>query len=465
MVYKSQRIHFIGIGGIGMSGIAQVLLELGYEVTGSDIRSGPTTRRLAAMGAAVRIGHRASNIEGADVVVFSSAISQDNPELRAARAAGIPVIPRAEMLGELMRLKRYGIAVAGAHGKTSTTSMIAAVMQGADMDPTVVIGGRVNGLGSNARWGRGEFLVAEADESDGSFLCLSPTIAVVTNIDLEHLDFYSDLEAISRRFRLFCRKVPFYGAVIACGDDPVVRETLKELGKRVITYGTGAGVELRATDIALRDMAMEYTAWWRGEPLGRVRLGAPGVHHVQNSLAAVAVGLEIGLEFSQIARGLEEYRGVQRRFHLYGQVDGVVVMDDYAHHPTEIRATLKTARACWPEARLLVLFEPHRYTRTRALLHQFPGAFEEADLLWISDIYPASEEPIPGVDGRLLAETVRRGVAGRVRYLPTVGEMAQAALAEARPGDVIITMGAGSIGRLAPELVEGLRARSAAAAG
>ncbi len=463
-MYKSQHIHFIGIGGIGMSGIAQVLLELGYTVSGSDLRTTPITQRLSAMGATIHLGHRAGNVEGADVVVFSSAVSQDNPELRAARAAGIPVIPRAEMLGELMRFKRFGIGVAGAHGKTSTTSMIAAMMQGAGMDPTVIIGGKVNGLGSNACWGQGDFLVAEADESDGSFLRLSPTIAVVTNIDLEHLDFYPDLDAICEKFRLFCQKVPFYGAVIACGDDPLIRTTLRDLGKRVITYGTGSGVDLRATEVALQGLGMEYLAWWRGQALGRVRLEVPGVHHVQNSLAAVALGLEIGLDFGQIVQGLQGYRGVHRRFELYGEAAGIAVVDDYAHHPTEIRATLMTARACWPERRLLVLFEPHRYTRTKALLHEFPDAFKEADELWISEIYPASEEPIPGIDGRLLAETVRKAVGGRVHYAESCAEMAKEALMAARPGDVILTLGAGSIGRMAPEIAAELGARGSAAA-
>ncbi len=464
-MYKQQRIHFIGIGGIGMSGIARVLLELGYEVSGSDMKDSYMTRMLASNGARISIGHDASNIEGADVVVVSSAVPPENPELKAAGEAGIPVIPRAEMLGELMRLKKFSVAVAGAHGKTSTTSMISAMMRGAGMDPTVIIGGKVNGLGSNACWGNGDFLVAEADESDGSFLQLCPTITVITNIDLEHLDFYPDLDSICGKFRLFATKVPFYGAVVACGDDPLVREVVSGLKKRVITYGTGDDVDLQARDINLDGLSMEYTAWWRGERLGSVRLQVPGIHHVQNSLAAVALGLELGLSFPDVAEGLAQYRGVQRRFEIKGESGGITVVDDYAHHPTEIRATLMTARACWPERRMVVLFEPHRYTRTKALMNEFPPAFSEADEVWITEIYPASEPPIPGVTGKALAETIREGIGGRVEYRPSCSVMGDEIIARLRPGDVVLTLGAGSIGSLSQAILDRLMERERVAAG
>ena len=367
-MYKKQHIHFIGVGGIGMSGLAKLLLNLGYIVSGSDLRETDITRSLSELGGVIYKGHSADNIAGADVVVYSSAVKQTNPEIQAAKAKGVQIIPRAEMLAELMRLKKFGIAVAGAHGKTSTTSMTASVMTAGGLDPTVVIGGKVKSLGTNACWGQGEFLVAEADESDGSFLRLTPSIAVVTNIDMEHLDYYPSQDAILDSFAAFIDHIPFYGLAILCGDDPMIRMIMPEIKKRVMSYGTGPDVELQARCIAFEGLGVSYTAFRRDEELGRISLKVPGLHHLRNSLAAMAVGLELEVPFKHIQEGLNSYQGVGRRFEFIGEADGVTVVDDYAHHPTEIEATLKAARCCWPGRRIVALFEPHRYTRTKALM-------------------------------------------------------------------------------------------------
>ena len=458
-MYKKQHIHFIGIGGIGMSGLAQVLLTLNYSVSGSDLRSSEITRRLEKMGASIFKGHRAEQVRDADVVVVSSAIRDDNPELQAARLAGIPVIPRAEMLGELMRLKKFGIAVAGAHGKTSTTSMVASVLQSAGLDPTVIIGGQVKGLGSNAHWGKGEFLVAEADESDGSFLKLTPSIIVVTNIDREHLDYYAGLEEIKKSFAFFMDRIPFYGMTITCGDDPVLMEVVAEVGKRNITYGTGRGCDLQARNISFEGTRVSFDAVWHDAVMGRVSLSVPGLHHVRNALAAMAVGIELGLSFDEIREGLTKYRGVGRRFEFIGEAGGITIVDDYAHHPTEIRATLKAARAAWPDRRIIVLFEPHRYSRTKALMDEFATAFQEADQLYLTEIYPASEKPIVGITGKRLAETIREHSSCPVEFVASVDELPEAALPALKQADVVMTLGAGAIGKMGPRLLELLSRR------
>ncbi|HID98207.1 MAG TPA: UDP-N-acetylmuramate--L-alanine ligase [Thermodesulfobacteriaceae bacterium] len=453
-MYKKQHIHFIGIGGIGMSGLAQVLLNLDYTVTGSDIRETAITRSLSGLGGRIFKGHAPHHIQGADVVVTSSAVQDDNPEVRAARDAQIPVIPRAEMLAELMRLKKYGIAVAGAHGKTSTTSIISSVLNAGGLDPTIIIGGQVKGLGTNAYWGQGEFLLAEADESDGSFLRLTPSIAVVTNIDREHLDHYPDLHSIRGCFLEFIDKIPFYGLAILCGDDPVLADIIPEIEKQVMTYGTGPHCDLQARDIAYQGLGIAYNAVWKGRELGPVRVYAPGLHHVRNSLAALAVGLELDIPFSRIQEGLQAYKGVGRRFEILGEKDGIIIVDDYAHHPTEIRATLSAARAAWPEQRLVVLFEPHRYSRTQALMDEFSEAFLDADELWLSDIYPASETPIIGVTGERLAREIRKKQGGRVHYMKSCADLPKAVAARLEQGDVVLTLGAGSIGSAGRTLLE-----------
>ncbi len=463
-MYKRQHIHFVGIGGIGMSGLARVLLCLGYTVTGSDLHDTDITRSLVRMGAKVYKGHAPENIQGADILVFSSAIRMDNPEIQAAEACQIPIIPRAEMLAELMRFKKFGIAVAGAHGKTSTTSMVSSVLRAGGFDPTLVIGGQVNGLGSNACWGEGDFLVAEADESDGSFLRLMPSIAVVTNIDREHLDYYPDLESICESFMEFIERVPFYGLAVLCGDNPYLMDMVPRLKKRVMTYGTGPGCDLQARDIAFRGLGMSYRAWWQGRELGEIEINVPGLHHVRNSLAAMAVGLELEMDFPDIQVGLMRYKGVGRRFEVLDEIDGIVVVDDYAHHPTEIQATLTAARACWPERRLVVLFEPHRYTRTQALMDEFAGAFKEADELWLTEIYPASETPIVGITGRRLADRIRERRVGPVHYVESCSDLAQAIVPSLQEGDIVITLGAGAIGHVGPGIVDMLKTRESAVA-
>ncbi len=454
-MYKKQHIHFVGIGGIGMSGLAHVLLTLGYRVTGSDLRSTDITRALERQGGVIYRGHEPQYVLGADVVVISSAIRDDNPEVEAARFAHIPVIPRAEMLAELMRLKKFGIAVAGAHGKTSTTSMVASVLTHADFDPTVIIGGKLNGMGgSNAYWGSGEFLVAEADESDGSFLRLTPSIAVVTNIDREHLDHYGDFENVKTAFHEFINSVPFYGVTILCSDDPLLAEMASTSSKRITTYGTDSFADLQARNIKYEGTGVVFDVWCSDGELCYIRLPAPGLHHVRNSLAAIAVGLELDIPFEVIKNGLLNYGGVGRRFDILCEINNITVMDDYAHHPTEIQATLTAARAAWPDRRLVVLFEPHRYSRTKDLMSDFPHAFREADELWLSEIYPASEEPIVGVTGRRLASEIRSVWGGPVHFVEKCSLLPETVVPTLRSGDVVITMGAGSIGGVGRKLIE-----------
>jgi UDP-N-acetylmuramate--alanine ligase len=468
----SHRIHFIGIGGIGMSGIAEILLTMGYAVTGSDLRRSAATERLAGMGATIYIGHAAQNAAECDVVVTSSAVSASNPEVLEARARKIPVIQRAEMLAELMRLK-YGIAVAGMHGKTTTTSMIAAVMGAGggegNLDPTVVVGGRVDALGSNARLGSSQYLVAEADESDRSFLKLSPVLAVVTNLDREHMDCYRDMADVEGAFVEFMDRVPFYGATTACVDNALLRGVLERVRRRVYTYGESEGADFRlhlitqpagqvqpsAEDNAQGNWRFEVS--FKGETLGPFTLHVPGRHNVLNATAAIAIGLQLGVSPEGIAAGLASYRGVDRRFQIKGVVRGVTVVDDYGHHPTEILATLRAARDAG-YARVHVLFQPHRYTRTRDLEPEFARAFADADTVQVLDIYAASEQPIPGVDAAGLVEAIRRTgtVDGGVEYAESIAAGVAALAASAREGDVILTLGAGSVSQAGAMLLSAL---------
>ena len=456
---RKPRIHFVGIGGVGMSGIAEVLLNLGYQVSGSDLRASEATERLSALGGRIAVGHRAEQVEGADVVVLSSAVRRDNPEVAAARARGVPVIPRAEMLAELMRLKA-GIAVAGSHGKTTTTSMIAHVLAAAGLDPTAVVGGRLNNLGSNAKLGRGDWMVVEADESDGSFLRLSPTLAVVTNVDPEHLDHYGDFEKLRAAFLEFINRVPFYGLAVLCLDHPVVQGLLPQVEKRHVTYGLAPQADWRAERIELSGFRSTFSARRRGEPLGAFELQMVGGHNVQNALAVLAVADELAIPIDVAREALAAFRGVDRRFTVRGEAAGVTVVDDYGHHPAEIRATLAGARAAFGR-RLVVAFQPHRYTRTRDLIEEFATAFNDADALAVLDVYPAGEEPIPGVGGRLVADVVRAHGHHDVVFVPDRAAAAATLLSRLRPGDIVLTLGAGDVTRLSADLLQGLSAREA----
>ena len=457
MFKRYQQVHFVGIGGVGMSGIAEVLLNLGYRVTGSDVRRGESVERLERLGAKVFIGHEASHADGAHVVVYSSAVARDNVEVQAARLRGVPVIPRAEMLAELMRLK-YGIAIAGTHGKTTTTSMVAAVLAAGELDPTVVVGGRILGLGANARLGQGEFLVAEADESDGSFLKLSPTIAVVTTVDAEHLDHYADLDAIRAAFLTFVNKVPFYGAAVLCLDQPNIQQMIPGVDKRVITYGLESSADLTARRLEFTGTTSRFEVVQGGRVLGAVALEAPGRHNVLNALAAIAVGLDLELPFDVIAGALAGFRGVQRRFQIRGEVRGVLVVDDYGHHPAEIRATLAAAKAGY-DRRVITVFQPHRYSRTQHLRQEFLTAFYQSDVLVIMDIYAAGEAPIPGVHARDLAEGIAAHGHRDVRYMNGDRAAIVDFLCEStRSGDLVLTLGAGDVGALGAEVLAGLGA-------
>jgi UDP-N-acetylmuramate--alanine ligase len=463
MFAKIQRVHFVGIGGIGMSGIAEIMVNLGYKVSGSDLRASPLTERLAHLGATVFEGHRAENAAGAEVVVTSSAIARDNPEVLEARRLHVPVIQRAEMLAELMRLK-YGIAIAGMHGKTTTTSMVAAVLAAGGLDPTVVVGGRVDAMGSNARLGKSHYLVAEADESDRSFLKLSPILAVVTNIDREHMDCYRDMDDVEQAFIDFIDRVPFYGMAVVCNDDESLRRILSRVQRRIVTYGVREdssfrllGVETRRTDTRERPMS-RFGVLYRGQSLGEFRLHIPGAHNVLNATAAVAVGIGLDVRPENIREALESFRGVDRRFQLRGQVAGISVIDDYGHHPSEILATLAAARQCGYN-RIHVVFQPHRYTRTQHLLQEFATAFGDADTLFVLDIYAASEQPIPGVTGEALARQIAAQGQCAAMYLPSFADAALAAGSVAREGDMILTLGAGNVSQLGPLILEQLKTR------
>jgi len=447
-----QRIHLVGIGGIGMSGIAEVLLTLGYSVSGSDTKPSTITERLQDLGATIYDDHKAENVEGAHVVVTSSAVKSDNPEVVEAHKRKIPVIPRAEMLAELMRLK-YGIAVAGAHGKTTTTSMVASVLAAAHLDPTFVIGGRVNQAGTTARVGKGEYFVVEADESDRSFLMFAPVVAVVTTIDREHLDQYASLEDIQSAFTQFVNRIPFYGAAVLCLDEPNVQAIIPNVKRPIITYGTTSQADLLISDIQLRGFGSQFRLTYKGEDLGIFELPhPPGTHNVKNAAAAAAVALYLNVPADLIREGLAKFAGVGRRFDIKGTVNDITVVDDYGHHPAEIRATLDAARAC-KFNRLLVLFQPHRYTRTQHLWDDFSRAFNQADVLALMDIYSASETPIPGITSEALANCIREAGHKNVNYFQSMQDAIEFLLREARPGDAILTIGAGNVSRASNELM------------
>jgi len=449
MFFRTKHFHFVGIGGIGMSGIAELLLSLGYRVSGSDVKRSATTERLAGLGATIYEGHASGNVEGAAAVVASSAVNAANPEVAEARRRGIPVIPRGEMLAELMRLK-YGVAIAGSHGKTTTTSMIAAVMSAAGFDPTIAVGGRVDAIGSNARLGGGDFMVVEADESDGSFLKLAPIVAVITNVDREHLDHYRDLEQIRQAYIEFANKVPFYGVAVVCADDANIQAILPLITRRVIRYGTCVGCDLTAIEVSHDGFGSRF----RLAGLGEFTLGVPGRHNVLNAMAAIAVGLHLDAPLESIRVALAAYGGVDRRFQVRGVARGVTVIDDYGHHPTEIMATLAAARNVAAKGgRVLVAFQPHRYSRTCLLLDEFSRAFSDADHVWITDIYPAGEAPIEGVSGESLASAVQAAGHPSVRYSPGFEQLVEELAAQAREGDLVIALGAGHINQICEKMV------------
>jgi len=455
MYGKIEKIHFVGIGGIGMSGIAEVLLNLGYKVSGSDLRQSETTERLASLGGEIHIGHARENLVDVDVVVTSTAVRADNPEVVEAQALMIPVIPRAEMLAELMRMK-YGIAIAGTHGKTTTTSMVATVLSHGGIDPTIVIGGKLNTLGSNAKLGQGKFLVAEADESDGSFLKLSPTIAVVTNIDADHLDFYSGIDEIKDIFVDFINKVPFYGMAVLCLDDRNIAEVIPRVRKRFVTYGLSAQADIRATSIRHAGNSTSFVAHYKGYRMGHISFGMPGAHNVLNALACIAVAMELDVPFAQIQEGFIRFGGVGRRFQIKGELREIMVVDDYGHHPAEIRATLAAAKKGWPERRLVVAFQPHRYSRTKELFDEFLTAFYDADLLVITDIYAASEKPIEGVTAEALANGIRMHGQKEVTFIADREAIPDHLTGIVQPGDIVLTLGAGNIWQAGEALLERL---------
>ncbi len=456
MFLKPQHLHFTGIGGIGMSAIAEVLLSLGFPISGSDVKLSPITERLAGLGAKISEGHAASNVGEARAVVISSAVRDDNPEVQEARRLQIPVIPRGELLAELMRLK-YGIAVAGSHGKTTTTSMLATMLSSAGMDPTVIVGGRLKPFGgSNARVGKSDFLVVESDESDGSFLKLSPIFAIVTNIDREHLDHYSGIDEIRRAFIDFINKVPFYGAAVVCLDDENVQRILPDITRRTITYGTRAQADVHITDMTCTHFSSDFRVRRRGEDLGRFHLQVPGAHNVLNATAALAVGMELDVPVARMCEALAEFSGVDRRFQVRGKEKGITVIDDYGHHPTEIRSTLAAAAQC-QYRRILVIFQPHRYSRTFHLMDDFARCFYRADSVHVLDIYAASEHPIEGVSGEAVAERVRAFGHKSVEYAGTIDRAVEHILREARDGDVVMTLGAGNVWQAGDRILERLR--------
>jgi UDP-N-acetylmuramate--alanine ligase len=451
---KIKRIHFVGIGGIGMSGIAEVLLNIGYEISGSDIGQSSTVKRLKDLGATITIGHSAENVEGAGVVVTSSAIKSDNPEVLRAKEINIPVIPRAEMLAELMRL-RYGIAVAGSHGKTTTTSMTAAVLSYGKLDPTIVVGGRVKTMGTNARLGSGDFMVVEADESDGSFLKLSPVISVLTNIDEEHMDYYKNMDELENTFMAFLDKIPFYGLSVLCIDCPRIKELSNNFKKRFITYGFDKEAELRAQDVKISGFETKFDVYLNGADLGSVTLHVPGRHNAQNALAAIAIGMELGMSFEDTSKGLSEFRGIDRRLQIKGKQRGITVIDDYAHHPSEIEVTLSAIKESH-DGRVVVIFQPHRYSRTKLLFNEFARVLVDTDMLYIMDIYAASEDPIEGVSSELLCQSVIDKGGKNVKYL-NGEDMLSTVLDDLKQNDIVLTLGAGNIWAFGEKIVEGLR--------
>jgi UDP-N-acetylmuramate--alanine ligase len=453
MYQKKYHIHFVGIGGIGMSGIAELLLNLGYRVSGSDLRCSSITDRLQDLGGTIFQGHCGEQIEGADVVVVSSAIDDSNPEVHSALKASVPVIPRAEMLAELMRLK-YSIAIAGAHGKTSTTSLVASVLAAGGLDPTVVIGGKLKGIGSNAVLGQGNYIVAEADESDGSFLKYSPAIAVVTNIDREHLDFYKDLDDIKNVFLSFIDRIPFYGLVVVCLDDEAIQDVIPKIRKRIITYGLSPQADLQARNIVSEGLASRLEVLHKGSRLGKIKISLPGEHNVNNALASIAVGLELGIEFNTIKAALEKAEGVQRRLEVKGEAREVTIIDDYGHHPTEIKTTLTALSQSWPGRRKIVVFQPHRYSRTQALFDDFARSFYLADILLVMPVYAASEQPIEGVDSRLLCDSIQAHGHKEVHFVDGKEAAVELLADTASPADVVLTLGAGDVYRVGEMLLD-----------
>jgi UDP-N-acetylmuramate--alanine ligase len=458
---KYKVIHFVGIGGVGMSGIAEVLANLGYEVTGSDLKESETTRRLRDRGIKIHVGHREENIDSAHVVVVSSAVRPDNPEVVAAQRLSVPVIPRAEMLAELARLK-YGVLVAGAHGKTTTTSLISTVLGRGGLDPTIIIGGKLKGIGSNAKLGRGEFLVAEADESDGSFLKLSPTIAVVTNIDREHMDFFKSMDRLKEAFLSFINKVPFYGVSFICNENEHVRELVPNIHRRFMTYGFSGSPDICAADVERRFMGTSFGVVYKNTSLGRFSLPIPGMHNVLNALACIGVALELKMEVGEIKAGLDSFSGIQRRFEFKGEAKGIKVYDDYGHHPTEIRATIAAAKENMKylggKARLFVVFQPHRYTRTADLMDEFSTSFDGADTLVVLDIYPAGEKPIEGITSQSLLERIKKSGHADAVHATGRDEALRYVLSRMRSGDLLLTLGAGDVWKLGEKVVEDLNA-------
>ncbi len=459
MFRKIKHIHFVGIGGIGMSGIAEVLLNMGYTVSGSDIKLSSTTERLSGLGARVYEGHSPGNIDRADVVVYSSAVRQNNPELEAARSKQIPIIPRAEMLAELMRMK-YGIAVAGTHGKTTTTSMIARVLTQAGLDPTIVVGGKLRSLDTNARLGTGDYLVCEADESDRSFLKLSPTISVITTIEEEHMESYADLQAVLDTYVEFANRVPFFGCVVLCLDDRNLQTILPRIERRCVTYGLKTQANVKAKDVVFDGFGSTYTFESNGGEAQQIRLAVPGLHNVSNSLAACAVGLELGVDIGTIREALADFKGVRRRFEIKGEVEQIVVVDDYAHHPTEIEVTLEAARRAWP-GRIVAVFQPHLYSRTQRLASAFGKSFYNADLLFVTDIYGAREDPVEGVTGKLVSSACTDFGHKSAVYVGEKSEVAERLVELVRPGDMVVTIGAGDVYKIGEELLELLKQKRA----
>jgi len=457
MFGKVRKLHFVGIGGIGMSGIAEVLLNLGYQITGSDLQLTAVTQRLVDLGATVAQGHRASQVGDAEVVVISSAVKPDNPEVVEAQRLKIPVIRRAELLGELMRMK-YGIGIAGTHGKTTTTSMVGLVLTEGGLDPTIIVGGKVRSLRASAKLGKGKYLVAEADEYDRSFLRLVPTIAVVTTLEAEHLDCYTSLEDIKGAFVEFVNKVPFYGAVVLCLDEESLQSIIPHVQRLLITYGLSPQADLRGTDLTFRGLTSAFDLVVRGNKLGRLKLKVPGVYNVKNSLAAAAVGLELGLSFSAVKKALESFTGVYRRFEVKGEVEGVMVVDDYAHHPTEIQVTLQAAKEGLGR-RTIAVFQPHLYSRTRDFCRDFGKSFFQSDVLVVTDIYPAREEPIEGISGELVAHAAREYGHRQVVYIGDKKKVASYLARQVRRGDLVITLGAGDVYRMGEQLIHLLRKR------
>ncbi|MBF0226487.1 MAG: UDP-N-acetylmuramate--L-alanine ligase [Desulfobacterales bacterium] len=453
MYRKKYHIYFVGIGGIGMSGIAELLINLGYKVSGSDIKLSDITKRLSGLGCKIYDNHNENNVIGADVVVFSSAIFQDNPEINSANNLSIPVISRAEMLAELMRLK-YSIAIAGAHGKTSTTSMVASVTAQGGLDPTVVIGGKLKSIGTNAVLGKGDFIVAEADESDGSFLKMSPTIAVITNIDREHLDFYKDLKTIKEAFLNFIHRIPFYGIAVLCLDNEEIQEIIPKIKKRFTTYGLSAQADFQAKKISFLGTKTEFSVYWMEKLLGSITLNLPGLHNVSNALASIAVGIELGINFDVIKKALETIEGVQRRIENKGEINGIIVLDDYGHHPTEIKTTLAAIKNSWPDKRIIVIFQPHRYTRTKALFDDFTKAFYQCDSLIMLPIYSAGEKPIEKINSNFLCEEIKAHGHKDVVYADDVQKALEHCMNNLKPCDILLTLGAGDVYKIGETFLE-----------